>query len=286
MNKKITKPDLKTYLNIHDYLKDLYEFRKGTEPGFSYEVWAYELGLSNRSFLRQIIVGRRALTNQTSKVICDHLNLDSVEREYFNLLVLYSKARTAEDRNLYGRRLRQLIRLDYAQDEMKDSAKFVLKSLYPRLQTLLSFNDINKTVESLAHLLRLPVVEVAEALAELEGMDLVEKQISDKVQWQAKTKSFKVPEQLGSEVLINYHRQCLNESLQAFSRPASERRYRSIMVAMSEEEFADYLKDLEIFVKQSLGKFDRDDFHGRKLFQLNFNLHAVTEEGASELPTL
>jgi uncharacterized protein (TIGR02147 family) len=280
------KPDIKTYLNIHDYLKDLYEHRKKTEAKFSYESWVQELGLSNKSFLRQIIVGRRALTETTSKIICKHLNFDSVEREYFNLLVLYSKARAPEERNLYGRRLRHLIRLDYPQDEVEAAPDFVLKALYPRLQTLLTFKDIKKTAVHLAHLLETSPADIEKALSDLEKMNLAESTALGRIHWQAKTKSFKVPENLGSDVLIGYHKQCLQEAIQAYTRSANERRYRSLLVAMTEEEFQEYLKDLEIFVKQTLSKFDNDEFHGRKLFQVNFNLHAVSEAGTSEAMVL
>lgn len=62
------------------------------------------------------------------------------------------------------------------------------------------------------------------------------------------------------------------------NRSPEARRYRSLILALKEEDFAAFLSDLEIFVKQTLSKFDSDQFAERKLFQMNFNLHSVSEK--------
>jgi uncharacterized protein (TIGR02147 family) len=277
MEMKWVKPDIKCYINIHDYLKDLYYFRKNTETGFSYEMWMHELGLKNRSFLRQIIVGRRSVTEETSHVIGARLNLDSVDFEYFQLLVLYSNARSTEKRNFFWGKMRQLISPRTEPVEIREVQDFVLETLHPRLQLLLGFKNAPKDVESLALLLKTSEAELQKALLKLEEMDLVQKTTAiSGIQWQAKTKSFRVPGNVGSEVLLDYHQRSLEDAISARKLSANERRYRSLILALTSTEFDEFMKDFEVFVQQSLNKFDNDDFANRKLHQINFNIHAVS----------
>lgn len=272
------RPAIKNYLNINDYLKDLYSYKKLLDPKFSYEIWSKQLGLSNKSFLRQIIVGRRSLTEATIALFCNNLDLDSSEKEYFSLLVLYSKARSSEQRNLYGRKLRELIYLGYPQEEIPLQPDFVLKPLYPRLQTLLGFADLEKSPEALAKLLNIPVAEIQEGLNLLQKLNLAEPTpILDKIQWQGKTKAFKVPDDIGNQALLDYHQQSLLDAIKARRLEKTERRYRSLLLALKSEDFQEFLDDLEVFVKQSFHKYDSKEFSDRKLFQINFNLHAVTD---------
>jgi uncharacterized protein (TIGR02147 family) len=278
MEMKWVRPDIKCYINIHDYLKDLYYFRKNSEAGFSYEMWMLELGLKNRSFLRQIIVGRRSVTEETSRIIGTRLNLDTVDFEYFQLLVLYSNARSTEKRNFFWGKMRQLISPRIEPLEIREVQNFVLETLYPRLQLLLGFKNAPKDVESLAVLLKTSEAELEKALLRLEAMDLVQKtsELSG-IQWQAKTKSFRVPQNIGSEVLLDYHQQSLEDAIQARKLSANERRYRSLILALTSAEFEEFMKDFEVFVQQSLNKFDNDDFAHRRLHQVNFNIHAVSQ---------
>ncbi|MBO9665287.1 MAG: TIGR02147 family protein [Bdellovibrio sp.] len=272
------RPNIKNYLNINDFLTDVYTYKKQIDPEFSYATWAQELGLTNKSFLRQIIVGRRNLTTETIPLFCENLELDNSEKEYFQLLSLYSRARTAEQRDLYGRRLRQLIHMDYPQKQILDPAKLTLKTIYPRLLTILGFSDIQKTPLKLALLLNVSLEDTLEALEVLRSLQLAESSLIDEqIHWHALTKSFRVPDNLGNDVLLAYHKQSLLEAIHAGQLPKSDRRYRSLLLALKEENFEQFLGDLENFVKQVFSKYNSDAFAERRLFQINFNIHAVSD---------
>lgn len=274
----LSKPELRTYLDIHQYLEDLYRYRKQTEISFSYESWAQELDLKNRSYLRQIVIGRRSITEGTIKIFCDRLNLQGADREYFNLLVLYSKSRNQEQRNLYGRKLMQLLKSDYEQVEIQNYFEFVSTPLYPKLLTLLSFRDIDKSAQGLAHLLSKTVQEIEKALVDLHRLKLIQWN-EEATQWQTTHHAFKVPDEVGSLALSEYHKQSLQEAIAADQLPKEQRRYKTLLLPLSGEEFSEFLEDLQVFVKQSLRKFDTDDLQKRRLHQVNFNIYSVTEEG-------
>ncbi|WP_373997691.1 hypothetical protein [Bdellovibrio bacteriovorus] len=92
------------------FLRDLYNYRKKTEEGFSYETWAFELNFQHRSFLRQVVIGRRALTEATAQQIAHRLFTNPEEQRHFMILFHYSRSRTPQERQLFGQQLMQMCR--------------------------------------------------------------------------------------------------------------------------------------------------------------------------------
>lgn len=281
-NTNLAKPDLRSYLNIHHYLEDLYRYRKATEPGFSYECWAQELDLNNRSFLRQIVIGRRSLTDNMTKLFCERLNLQGTEAEYFQYLVLYSKSTSQEQRNVYGRKLMQLIRSDFKQTEIENYYDLVSTPLHPKILTLLSFNDIRKDSHSIAKLLNAELTDIEAGLATLQRLELIQFN-SDSQEWTSTSKSVKVPDQIGDSALMEYHAQSLQEAIAARNLPKDQRRYKALLLPLSAHEFQEFLDDLQIFTREAMKKFAGDDLLNRKLHQINFNVYAVSDEPEKSL---
>ncbi|MEK2689164.1 TIGR02147 family protein [Bdellovibrio sp. GT3] len=269
------KPLLRDYLNIAFFLHDLYQYRKATEEQFSYETWAHELGFQHRSFLRQVVIGRRALTDTTAKQICERLFFTQAEQEHFMILTHYSRARSSREREAFGKKLIQLLEQNYYQNEIEASEEFVSTPLIPRLQALLSLGDDAKTAEALAQFLNADSLQVAKGLMILTKLGLAE---STPDGHKATVSNFKVPNNLGSQALLEYHKQSLQEAIDARTLPHHLRRYKSMILPMSQEEFDSFLKNMDGFVKEQLHKFDTPKTTGRRLFQVNLNLFSVSEE--------
>lgn len=271
----IQKPRLKNYLSIQHFLQDLYSYRKRNEPGFSYESWSQELDFNNRSFLRQVVIGRRSLTMETAQILKKRLNLEGSDNEYFDLLISYSRARTAKEKEAFGISMARLIKSDESQNEIADYAAFVSNPLHPRLQTLLSFSDIRKTPQNLAKILQRSESEIEQALHLLRNIGIAESD-QDK-NWKSLVRSFKVQEELGSQALLHYHRKALEEAIEAQTLPVQERRYRSLLLPLNPEELSEFMIELNEFAERMKRRFDVDSLKGRKLYQINLNSHSVSQ---------
>lgn len=276
---KIEKPLLQNYLNIHHYLSDLYQYKKQTIPGFSYEAWAIELGFKDRSFLRQIVIGRRGLTESSILLLQKNLDLPAEQKEHFDLLCHYSKSKSSAQRKIYGRKLMQSLRSEYLQAEIENYYDVVSNHLTPKIQTLLSIVDIQKTAKNLATLLEARAEEVQMALEKLEALQLADKiKTENGIEWTALERNFKIKDDLGNLALQEYHRQSLQEAIKAQALPIKERRFRSMLLPLSEVEFEIFMSEFNVFAQQVLKKFDADDLIKRKLYQVNFNIHSVSKE--------
>jgi uncharacterized protein (TIGR02147 family) len=275
MNNSPKKPQLKDYLDISHYLKDLYNYRKATEEDFSYELWAQEVGFQHRSFLRQVVIGRRALTDVTAQQLCERLFFTKPEQEHFLTLARYSKSRNKQEREALGQRLMQILKENYYQTEVEVSQDFLAHPLVPRLQVLLSLGEKPKSIEELSKALTADALEIEKGLIVLMRLNLA---VQSEEGYKATVNSFKISPQLGSDILLDYHQKILQDAIAARTLPHDQRRYKSLLMAMSPEEFEQFLNNMNNFVKEQLHKFDTPNPEGRRLFQVNMNLFSVSTE--------
>ncbi|KHD88171.1 MAG: hypothetical protein OM95_10400 [Bdellovibrio sp. ArHS] len=269
------KPQLRDYLEASFYLRDLYNYRKATEESFSYESWAFELDFQHRSFLRQVVIGRRALTETTAQQIAHRLFTDPKEQRHFMILFHYSRSRSQQEREIFGQQLMQMLKDNYAQMEVEPSEDFLSSPLFPRLQVLLSLGDQHRSLQELSRLLQADSFEIEKGLLILTRLQLAQK---TETGYKATVNSFKIPNNLGSQVLLDYHQSNLQDAIKARSLPPELRRYKSFILALAPSEFEQFLKNMDAFVKEQLHRFDTSSQERRRLFQVSMNLFSVSTE--------
>ncbi len=272
--KNAEPPNLKNYLSVTAYLQDIYLYRKQENPGFSYESWATELGFKSRSFLKMLIDGERTITPQTVEILCKSFGFDSEEAAYFHLLVGYSQATTEKD--LYLEKIFENLGKSRDLKDIVQFNEFLSSKELPKILVLLSFDDLDKSAKGLSHFLKKSVKEVTDDLYRLENLGLAQLN-SQTGEWYPSKKSFKVPKSLSNEALTKYHNESLLEAIEAQSLPTHLRRYRSLLLALQEEDFEKLMVDIEALISKAAVKYDSDVLAGKRLYKMNINLHPVTE---------
>lgn len=272
------KPAIFDFLDAFQFLRAYYSFRKNSGSSFSYEIWAHELNLKSRSSLRMILYGQRKISPDFCVSFLRNAGLNEQEEEYFYTLVRYSQSATPSEKQMYGTKLVQILKSVMARSEINNHVDFVAKPLYVRLLTMLGFNDIEATAENLAALLdeELPVID--EALDKLAEMELAAIDTSTgKPLWKTTHNLFRVPDNIGSVPLMRFHEQSLLESIQAFHKPKEERRYRSLLLPLSQQELTEFYELMNTFASEQLARFQANEYRGRKLYQVNLNVHSVAK---------
>ena len=196
------KIDIKKYLNVYQYLQDYYVLRKNESPQFSYEVWAKELGASDKSYVRMMVLGKRPINTSMTEKFSESLGHSPDDGVYFKNLVQYTQSKTKEQKELLGRQLISLIRSDLDRFELQAHYDFLSNPLLPKLQVMLSFNDINQSEENLGWLLGVDPVQIKDALNKLVEIKAIEC-VNGK--YQPLKKSFKVPDNFGNLGLDSFY---------------------------------------------------------------------------------
>jgi uncharacterized protein (TIGR02147 family) len=267
-------PQVRSYLDAYQFLQDVYQHRKSlstAEKKFSYEVWAQQMGLTSKSYLRFAVLGQRGISPELTQKISDNLGFEGLDKEYFSLLVLYTQTRQREQRALLGRRLTKLLRSESTMTEIRPTG-ILSDPLTIAVRNLLSFNDIPRTEEFLHKQLEINPGELAQILEKLRSENLIEKQGAE---WVATSEDIKVSDKDHSETLL-YHKNCLLKAIEAQAKSPQERHFRSVGLAMTGEEYQRYLEQLDQFIKTVFADFNGDRFGQKRLYQLNFNLFPWT----------
>jgi uncharacterized protein (TIGR02147 family) len=266
-------PPIKNYLNVYQYLQDCYQLRKKAHADFSYDAWARELGASDKSYVRMMVLGRRPINEKMSMAFALSLKLDEKEKEYFLVLVEYTQSKTQEQKNLSGKKMMSLIRPDLERQEIKAHYDFLSNPLLPRLQVFLSFEDLDQSPENLSWLLGATSLEVAEGIQKLFDVGMIQKENN---RWKPLKRSFKVPDSFGDLGLEIFYTKNLEAAKEAIFLPKERRRFKSLFLPLNPDEFEEYLANLQLFVNDQIFKFNPDEYANRILYQVHFNIIPVS----------
>ncbi len=280
------KQDLSTNIQVWDFtdavafLKAYYEQRKRHSIHFSYAVWAEELGIKSRSFLRLVLVGKRSLTEDVADLIVKAMKLNQSETKYFTQLVALSRATTLGQKETHSREIAKmhekfaLKNHENLEISKKDLFDFLSSYRMPRLQVLLTLKDIEKNETKLAQLLGIKETEVAAQLLILQKIGLAAKDADG--QWQAKEGQVATPDVLGNVALQSFHRKSLEEAVEAIDLPKDTRRFQSLVMPLTPEQFQEVHQNLRSTLEKTLQSFESQEGHGKKIYQVNLNIIPVT----------
>lgn len=278
------KPVVFDYMEARAYLQDYYSYRKNSDEGFSYETWSVELKYSSRSYLRMVLIGKKKISDGFTSAFCQSQKFTKAESEYFEVLTRYSQSGTQSTRQAFSQKLFQILREHTGQSEVADYAEFVATPFLPRLLTMLSFQDIRPVPATFARLLGVDLHQVTSALEKLKAMGLAETENAEgEIHWKSLKRRFKIPDQVGNQAMIGFHKQSLADASQALSESKENRRFKSLILPLSSDELNQLYTLLDSFSSEQIARFNSDNYQDRRLFQLNMNIHAVAEADQSKV---
>lgn len=269
-------------INIFDYdqplslLQKLLEIEKKRNPSFTYEKWSYCFGFRSRSFLKLVVSGQRRITSKFIEKFSSVYKLTDYEKEYFHFLILLDQSKDPNEKKLFHNTLLEIrIKAQLIKKEF-DQKLFLFNPIIPHLQTLLTFNDLQKTPANIAFLLGVSEKVVIEILVELEKLGVVEKE--SKTTWKSKYDFFRVKQEAGANYLREYHVYSLEQAIKAQKLPFNLRRFKSFLVALDQAEFEEIISQFQDFINKSLMKYGGNQLKSKRLFKINFNLYPVTDQ--------
>lgn len=98
------------YLDYRDYLRDFYTEKKKDKPFFSYRYISSHVGIDS-SYLVKVLQGNRHISSSKIPNFVKLLKLDDNERDFFELLVCFCKAKTEREKQVYHHKLEALLQL-------------------------------------------------------------------------------------------------------------------------------------------------------------------------------
>jgi uncharacterized protein (TIGR02147 family) len=273
-------PQIKKYSNVLSYLSDYFEYRKGTDSKFTYDLWSAELGFKSRSFMYLICSGRRTLTPPFVNTLAKSLNLSLVEKNHLLLLACYQRAKTSDLKAIFFDKI--LENLEQTENQMNaiQFSKFVGSSTMPLVKMILSFDDIKGTEAEILSILPIDKKTLAKDLIELEKMDLIKKTHMESTQdiiWKATSKAFHIPDDRSNDIMDLFHFRTMNEAADLSMQKNMFKKFRSILFAIDPKDHKLLLSEIESFLSKMKNRFGYNDIKGKHIVKLNLQAYPTTK---------
>lgn len=269
-------PNIFDYSNYRSFLNDYYLEKNKKDKKFSHRFFASKIGLNSTGFFSDVLKGNRNLTLPLILKFSKALKLKKDEQNYFENLVNFNQAKSADEKNNYYEKILSFknIRADIIG---KDQYEFYSKWYYSAIRELLYFYKFKNDYRSLAKKLNpsIRMEQAKKAVKILERTNLIKK---DKKGYYKQTSSFITT---GKEFQpLNIHNfQTANMELakQALERhPKDKRDISTLTLTLSESSFKNAKQEIEKLRKKLLLIAEQDKKVDR-VYQANFQLFPLTK---------
>lgn len=248
------------FFDYREYLNAVYLTRKKSDEGFSHRVFSREAGIASPNYLCRVLSGERALGTAYIKKFCKALHLTPGESRYFSTLVLFNTETEVAEKDAL---LRTLLSLRYRRgihriDDKK--IQFFSKWYYPVVRELATILQCNDDYNRLARncIPRITSRQAANAVTYLLKTGFLKKHGDGT--YSRTNPVISSGDEVKSTVLRNYHRQTLNQSIEALDSFELENRdIASLTLSVSKKTFLAMKQEMQDFRKRLLVMAQEDE---------------------------
>ena len=137
-------PNIYNYLNYREWLLDFYREKKAAKSSYSYMLFATAAGFKSKSFLADVIEGKKNLSAESIFALSTVLCLSEIEFTYFKNLVAFNQAKTHVQKDHFFKLLVESNRLVQSKLVLSDKYAFYSEwyhNTIRELVTILDFKD-------------------------------------------------------------------------------------------------------------------------------------------------
>ena len=275
------RPLLRTYLNLVRFLNDYFHYRCRKDTGFSYELWAEELGFKSKASVRMVCQGKRNITESFIQAFAKAEKLSSEDQDYLQLLNFHQKATSASLKKCLLEKILEKFDVSNSQKQVKNYILFLSSNQIPVVQMLISFEDFTATEKNLRETMGLDAKTLKQYLQILEELELVQKVQSEgsaESYWISKNKLFKIPGEISDPAIALFHEQTMLEAKAKLQTLSPYNQYRTLYFSLDEEAYKSIYETLSATANRLKAEYCNNYISDKRLFKFNFQLYPVTEK--------
>ncbi|MBN1600427.1 MAG: TIGR02147 family protein [Chitinispirillaceae bacterium] len=254
-----TKVDIYHYFDYREYLNAVYTVRKQKKSGFSHRLFSHEAGITSPNYLFRVLKGERTLNGDYIEKFCHALHLTGNKKKYFTTLVYFNNETQSSTKERY---LQSLLSIRYRRgihriDDKK--LQFFSKWYYPVIRELAVIIDFRGDFNLLARSChpRITAQQCENAVSYLLKNGFLEKNKNGT--FKRSDPVISSGDEVKSVVLRNYHKQTLNQSIDALNTIAPENRdISSVTLCVSKKTYLAMKKEIQDFRKRLLSMARED----------------------------
>lgn len=281
-NATTTPPVVFAFLDHREFLRRWYEWKKAASRGFSYRSFARKAGFSSMSFLRDVIEGRRNISEDSVEKFVAAIGLVDDAASYFRELVRYNRETDPEKRSQNFRSLLLLQARREFSPVRENQAKYYsdwLNVIVREVAPLPAYKG-DPALIGAALRPRVPASDVTEALDLLVRIGMLEK---SRTGYRAATPRI-VPGDIDPAMVRNIKRQMLLHALDRLdAAPEADTHLSSVTLTVSEARLARLQDSVRQFRLNLLADTASDEGPLEQVVQVNFQVLPFLRTGAREV---
>lgn len=265
------------YLDYREWLKDIVEDKKKNNTYFSYRLLAEKIDLDS-SFIIKVIMGKRNLSPASVNSIADYFELTPNEKDYFQNLLLFAKAKNSEQKHkLYDELL--TLRNSSSRIIIADQYEFYSKWYYNALRNLLQIYKFKgKDYKELGKKLS-PNITATEAR---KGIHLLKKlkliYFSEEGYYQLTELAVTAGSRWDSYAIRNFQMNNIDLGKEAIDRFDKETRDVSCITMNVGEKDLPKIKEMVTQFRKELIQYVNNNANPERVYHLNLQFFPFSEE--------
>ncbi len=271
------KPDIHTYLEYRDYLRDAFAALKADSPKLSFRTFAKRSGFSSPNFLQMVIQGKRNLSSKYAVAVAKAFKLNRTETEFLQNLVGYGQAKSWDEKNLFYQNILKNKRYAAVKTLDKSQYEFFSNWYNPVVRELMTHPGFDGTSGWIAERIfpRLTAAQVDGARDVLQKLGLVRLD-PETMAWRLADPVIATESEASQLALRNYHLAAMQlgqDALKHFG--PGERDVRSVTIGLTQSAFLELKSRMEVIWRDILD-FAGTQQHAEAVYQVNLQLFPLT----------
>ena len=280
----MSSPDIHTYLDFREFLKDWFDTKKQANPKYSHRLFARKAGLKSPALLANVVSGRRNLTSSSAESFCDAMGLGKVDRRFFHWLVQLDQARTEEEKREAWEHISASRRFRAARQIDSDSVEYLSHWYFPAIRELATCAGFRPDPAWISRTLRPQITEAQarRALETLVSLGLLIRDSSGNVE--VSEASVVTPMEVVGMAVQNYHRGMLERAAESMTNFGPDERYLGgVTVSIPASQLPALKSEMTRFQERLLDLCDSASDPRDRVYQLGLQIFPLsTESGADK----
>jgi uncharacterized protein (TIGR02147 family) len=274
-------PSVFEYQDYRKFLGDFYGEKKTSRNAFSYQNFSRSAGFTSKSFVFNVINGRKNLSRASVVKMCEAMDLNKTESEYFENLVYYNQAKSFNERNFYFEKLNSIrppaSMPNSAWRLRKDQYEFYSNWYHSAIRSLIEMFPQQSDSRMLARMVYPAILpkQAKKSIDLLLRLGLISKQNNGT--YKTVEKSLTTGEEVQSLAVQKFHIETMKLAEQAIKKlPQNKRNISGLTLGISKDA---YLKicDLIYDCQNKIMDVANKDEKSNCVYQLNFHLFPVSK---------
>jgi uncharacterized protein (TIGR02147 family) len=275
-------PTIFDYQDYRKFLADYYEEHKANSPRFSYQNFSRRAGFLSKSFVFNVINGRKNLSRASVVKLCDAMGLSKSSAAYFENLVYFCQAKNFPERNFYYEKLTATLPSVSAPGSAgqlrKDQFEFYSTWYHAVVRSLIDlFPRLSRDHTAIARMVNPPITpkQAKKSLELLLRLGLISKR-KDRT-FAVVDKRLTTGEEVRSLAVQRFHIDTAQLAQQAIRNlPQKDRNVSGLTLGISAEAYGKVRELIYECQKKIMDVADKDEKADR-VYQVNFHLFPVSK---------